>query len=404
MKKSSARTCFVVALCVGISCWIFSLSKLLAVDFSRALGTQVGLSWNEVPICDALNRLATQTKLPIWLDRRVDVYFSVSGTFQDATPAQILRELLTKVKADSDSKLDLELTRIDSALYVGPAEFAEHLRTLLALKREELKKAFSSATQKKWLSAHPLKWERGASPKEILTELCEERNVRISGLKRLPHDVWSEKTLPEISMLEAAVVILGQFGLTLEFADETATVAPLKLNLIHITRNYPKRVVSEEKKKAIVEDLPTTQFAEREKEKKIAVRGILEVHEFLEKSEARFPILGGFTPAQLGMYAGMEKSPNMGRTQTGIDRSLQRFSGTITAPFYPALKQLCAQQGMTLEADADALLNAGVDFEKIVTVKFQEATVEELFQQVAEAGGCAAEVRGDRVILRLLKK
>ncbi|MDO4630186.1 MAG: hypothetical protein Q4C70_13485, partial [Planctomycetia bacterium] len=147
---------------------------------------------------------------------------------------------------------------------------------------------------------------------------------------------------------------------------------------------------------------------------------ILEVHEFLEKSgngkgfvsgsetgSASDSItkigvtVGGFTAAQLGIHAGTGKSGNAGRTPTGVDRSLQRFSGTFTAPFYTAMKHLCTQQGMTLEADTDALVDAGINLEKNITVTFQEATVEELFQQVAEAGGCVADVRGNRVILRL---
>lgn len=400
MKKSWIITCLTVAFGVGFDWVISPSSELSAAEFSRALETRVGLSWNEVPIRDALNRFGSQTEIPIWLDRRVDVNFPVSGTFQNATPIQVLREALMEKETS-----DFGMTQIDGALYVGPTAFVERLRTLLALKREELEDAFSPATQKKWLTARPLEWERGATPREILTELCEERKFRLSGMKLLPHDVWTENVFPEMSALEAVTVILGQFGLTLEFTEskksgEVATIVPLKLSTVHLTRNYPTRTVTEEKRNVIQEAVPTTRFAEREKDKKTVVRGILEVHEFLQKSDAEYLTVGGFTPAQLGMHTGTGKPGNAGRTPTGVERSLQRFSGTITAPFYPALKQLCDQQGMTLEADTDTLVEVGVELERIVTVKCQEATIEELFQQLAEAGGCVAEVRGDRVILQ----
>ncbi|MDO4630526.1 MAG: hypothetical protein Q4C70_15210, partial [Planctomycetia bacterium] len=114
MKKSSVSTCMEYMVCGirqgGLAVWgififsfsfgmglggkFLSISEVSATEFSRALEARVGLSWNEVPLRDALDRFGTQTDIPIWLDRRVDINFPVSGTFQNATPIQVLRETL----------------------------------------------------------------------------------------------------------------------------------------------------------------------------------------------------------------------------------------------------------------------------------------------------------------------
>ena len=78
------------------------------------------------------------------------------------------------------------------------------------------------------------------------------------------------------------------------------------------------------------------------------------------------------------------------------------MSGKMEGPFFPILKQLCQNQGLELECDADALVRAGVDLEKRVKVEVKEVSLEELLQKLAEDTDCKVTKQGDKV--RLEKK
>ncbi|MBR0193434.1 MAG: hypothetical protein IJQ31_15350 [Thermoguttaceae bacterium] len=373
---------------------LLSASFCFADAFSRVLEKPVGISWEGAPVRDAFNRIHDQTGVPIWVDRRVVPDAKITGSFQNATLPQILREA---VYSDFLKDQDLELTQTGSLLYVGPKSFAQMIRTLCELKREELKANLKSPEQKKWLADHALKWERLAEPKAILKDLAEEENLTVKGLKSVPHDLWPEKSFPVVCPLDAFLLILGQFDLTLSFTKDGAEIVPLDPEEIVLTKVYSAKKASGKKLAAVKEAFPGTKI--KQKSEKVQVRGLAEVHEFLasDSGAAGQISVGGFTLAQLG------GGTASGRTPEGVDRSLEVYSLKFALPFWPAMKQLCKQQNLELEADTDELVAAGIDLAQVVSVEVKNASLERIFQEIANAAGCEARLVGNKVIVKAKK-
>jgi len=371
---------------------LFAASFCFADAFSRALEQPVGIRWEGAPVRDAFNRIHDQTGVPVWVDRRVVPDARITGSFQNATLPQILREA---VHSDFLKAQDLELTQTDSLLYVGPRPFAQLLRTLRELKREELKAALKSPEQKKWLTPHSLKWDRLAEPRAILKDLAEEEDLTVKGLKTVPYDLWPEKSFPVVCPLDAFLLVLGQFDLTLSFTKDGAEIVPLVPEEIVLTKIYSAKKVSSKKLAALKEAFPETKI--KQKSEKVQVRGLAEVHEFLtadsKVADGQIAV-GSFTLAQLGGGAS-----SAGRTPDGVDRSNEVFSLKFSLPFWPAMKQLCKQQNLELEANTDELVAAGIDLAQVVSVDVKNASLEKIFQEIAKAAGCEAKLEGNKVVV-----
>lgn len=374
---------------------LLAASFCFADAFSRALEQPVGIQWEGSPVRDAFNRIHNQTGVPIWVDRRVVPDVKITGSFQNATLPQILREALY---SDFLKEQDLELTQTGALLYVGPKSFTQILRTLCELKREELKENLKSSEQKKWLNDHPLKWDRLAEPKAILNDLAEKENLTVKGLKLVPHDLWPEKSFPVVSTLDAFLLILGQFDLTLSFTKDGAEIVPLVPEEIVLTKVYSAKKASSKKLAAVKEAFPGTKI--KQKAEKVQVRGLAEVHDFLASDSGASGQLsvGSFTLAQLG-----GGTSSAGRTPEGVDRSMEVFSLKFSLPFWPAMRQLCKQQNLELVADTDELVAAGIDLEQIVSVDLKNVSLEKIFQEIAKAAGCEARLVGNKVIVKAKK-
>ena len=181
---------------------------------------KTGVLWDETPIREALTALEQQSGQTLWLDRRIDPAFPVSGTFQNASAEQILQEALRP----SPFRVS-QLT--DGLLFTAPENTAILLRTLLAKKRHELRENLPSSDQKKWLTERSVAWDHLTEPKAVLEKLAKTMKFEIRDLSKLPHDLWPERPPMHISGLDAALLILIQFDLTLEFTSEGVKTVPL---------------------------------------------------------------------------------------------------------------------------------------------------------------------------------
>lgn len=374
---------------------LLAASFCFADAFSRALELPVGISWEGASVRDAFNRIHEQTGVPIWVDRRVVPDVKITGSFQNATLPQILREA---VYSDFLKEQDLELTQTGSLLYVGPKSFTRMLRTLCELKREELKENLKSAEQKKWLTDHRLQWERLAEPKMILEELAEKENLAVKGFKSVPHDLWPEKSFAVVCPLDAFLLILGQFDLTLAFTKDGAEIVPLNPEEIVLTKVYSAKKLSQKKLAAVKEAFPETKI--KQKQEKVQIRALAEVHEFLASDSKTMEHIsvGSFTLAQL-----RGGTSSAGRTPEGVDRSIEVFSLKFSAPFWPAMKQLCKQQNLELAADTDELVAAGVDLAQVVSIDVKNVSLEKIFQEIAKEAGCEARLVRNKVIVKAKK-
>lgn len=365
-------------------------------EFRQALTEPLGLTWNSTPISKILPLLEKQTGTAIWVDRRIDANLPLTFSAQETTIPELLLAVARETTGESAEFLNphvanLGVSQTGSFLYVGPETFARRLRTLVNLKKDELKSELPPTAQKNWLKEKAVSWERLSEPQKLLKELAEERNLKIRGLKSVPHDLWPARSLPPTSALELALLILGQFDLTLNFNDSGAEVIPLKLKSVVVTKSYSASQISSEKRRLIEKERPETRFTE--KGKKILVCGILEVHEFLASGAS----------AKNGLSPGAFPAPRQSRPSPARSNAAslenQRLSGKIQGPFLPFVVQLCQQKGLKLTMDETAFHEKGINLQTNIQLEVKNATVEETFQKMAEEIGAHAKIEGDRLIL-----
>ena len=372
------------------------ISWRTGTEFRQSLTGEIGLTWESVPISKILPLLEKQTQIAIWTDRRIDKNLPVTFSAQQTTIPSFLKDITRQTAQKPTEFLNLHsanlgLSRTDSFLYVGPIPFVNHLRTLLEIKKDELKKSLSPVDQKKWLKEKVISWDRLTEPRMILTELAEERGLEIRGLKNIPHDLWPARSLPPISALELSLLILGQFDLTLEFSSSEALIIPLNLKSVVLTKSYPLRQVSSRKRGLIEKEAPETRFAE--KGSQTLVRGILEVHEFLSSGAMAEK---GFS---IGGFPSIPPNHAASRTSPASDLNLQRLSGKIQGPFLPFVSQLCQQKGLKLIMDETSFHEKGIDLRQNILLEVENATVEETFRKMAEEIGIQAKIEGENLIL-----
>ncbi len=76
-----------------------------------------------------------------------------------------------------------------------------------------------SGIQRKYLLPKRLVWEDLATPRELVAQLARENGLKITGLEKVPHDLWAAADLPPISLVDRLTLIAIQFDLTFAVAD-----------------------------------------------------------------------------------------------------------------------------------------------------------------------------------------
>src|SRR5262249_2683875 len=144
----------------------------------------------------------------ILLDRRLDPTASLRA---DAG-GEMLGDFLERLAAGSHSGAVL----VGNTVYLGPATAASKLRTLVALRTQELssKGEIPGGRRGGLARTASFRWDELDRPAELLTRLAEHYQLKIEGLDLVPHDLWGGAVLPEAGAAEALSLVLIQFDLT----------------------------------------------------------------------------------------------------------------------------------------------------------------------------------------------
>lgn len=198
--------------------------------FQQALRKPLSVYWPSSPIRDALMRLSRQERIAIFLDRRIDPHMNVDYQPQGVAP---LAELLKDFAASQI----LGVASIGSVVYLGPAETAAKLPTLLELRRQELRKLPPTAARR-MAESLAVQWETLTTPQELFDRVEHEYRVRISDKELAPHDLWPEADLPPMSFSERMTLLLAGFQLTYEYADRGSAIRLTRIpDQMTMTRN-----------------------------------------------------------------------------------------------------------------------------------------------------------------------
>ncbi len=159
-----------------------------------------------------LKRLSEQSGLTVLRDRRLDPHqlceFSVDGG-----------TLRSVINAITQQFADASYEQTDELLYIAPAQAARRYSLLPDLFDEQMKLVkgrWKADTISKVRRSYNLKWQQLTSPREILEDLSQQSGLVFVNLDDVPHDLWSELQLPELSFDRCALTVLNQFDLTIQ--------------------------------------------------------------------------------------------------------------------------------------------------------------------------------------------
>jgi hypothetical protein len=188
------------------------------------------IHWQGVPLRDAAARIGGLFGDRVFIDRRIDPATSISLDINAAAAGDVLRAIA--------ANHGLGVSRFDKLLYLGPRAAAERLRTLAALRSDDifrLREDLKAPLDRR----RPISWPRLTEPRSLVAQFVEQRGWKLDNLEAIPHDLWPAGELPAISFAEQLTVLLVGFDLTFELqpGQKTVRIVPLK-GPVAIHRRY----------------------------------------------------------------------------------------------------------------------------------------------------------------------
>jgi hypothetical protein len=293
------------------------------IELQRRLAQPVDILWSRNPLRSAVASLSQAQQVAILIDRRVD-----PGQRLDLAIKGVPMEAALKTIAQ---RCGLGVGRLGPVVYLGPPADAEQLAPLAAA-FERAVRQLPTVAQRKFFQSQALRWEDLSTPRDLLAELAQQSGVEIVGLKQVPHDLWAAADLPPMSLVDRLTLIAVQFDLTFKASDDGE-----RIELIPAP-------ISEKHRE------PTAHPA------------------------------AASAPKPSPKARGAEPAPSIERLR------IQRL--TVRAePLGPVLRQLADRLGLELRIDEKAIAAAGISLDQRVSLKIENATVDELFRQLLKSTG-----------------
>ena len=336
-----------------------------------ALEQPLFASWKNTEFREALTKLGQQRRVTVILDRRIDPNRIFSFTATGQSLREGLRDLAEQARA--------ECVFTSHCVYLGPPMACARLQVILDMKSREIDKLTSRWRAREKLSTwgtKPVHWEDLAEPRAVLESLAEVRGLTLTGLDRLPHDLWARAEFPPLPTTEALSLILVQFDLsfTLQTDGKTLEIVPISDDLI-VSRCWAASNRLEQQ---------LGQFAELKKQRngpEVEVRGTWK--QLTELTTKLGPLAQRYRPPL---------PPPVPLSQRRI---------TLTAENVPlsAILEQLADSGIRLEYDREQFTQAGIDLNQTVSVSVQQARIEEFLDTILEKVPITPRVEGEMIHL-----
>ncbi len=207
------------------------LEWLTGLDVDKQLAQHVSVELSHAPLRPRVANLARLHRISLLLDRREDPGRLVDFAAKDMTLEQVYRGLA--------AKQGMGFCRLGPVGYFGPSAVCEKLRTLAALRRDDLGR-LPATVRSTWTKPVAWQWDDLATPRELLEQLAAEGHVKLVGLDLVPHDLWAAAQLAPLALVDRLTLVAAEFDLTFQFDDEgqTVTLVPWPDQVV-IERQYP---------------------------------------------------------------------------------------------------------------------------------------------------------------------
>jgi hypothetical protein len=340
---------------------------LTGTPLRKKLEQSESIAWSGQPLREALSGFSQAHRVAVLIDRRVDPGQPMEVSLVDKPLADCLATV-----AESRG---LGLSLCESVVYLGPPATAHRLRTIIELRKQELRERMGPQ-KLAWLQGKPWRWDDFATPRGLLADLAKEGRFEILGLESVPHDLWAGADLPPLGFVERLSLVLAQFDYTWRWGpgEREIQIEPMPAE-VWLERSYPGGSKAEELAQKLAKALPGA--ATRISEGKVVVRATVEQHEQID--------------------SGVIRTPKASATN---EESLERRTFTLTATNQSVksiLDTLKENVGLELRVDATRLRQSGRTLDKLVSVKVKEATLDETLKAVLTPAGLSFRRTGKSV-------
>ena len=340
-----------------------SAQWLVGQAFQQQLQKPLEANWSGASLRRITQRIASNQRICIVLDRRIDpdqlVDFRASGNSLERSLEQLARQL------------NLGYCKIGPCIYLGPRSTTARLATVSEVKRQELSKAPDRLKQRLTASTG-WQWKRLSTPNDLLQQQVRAAGLSLAPTDQLPHDLWTDQTLPPLDFSQRMSILLAGFNLTFTLNTTTGQLQLIRLpEKVSLTRHYSKRLspANLAKVKTRFPSLVIKQTGDR-----LEVRGSQEEHELLAR------LLRGET---------------IRRTVT--KPSEKRFTlRVMQAPAAAIIDSVVQQQKYRIRLEP----NVAERLKTLVNLDLTEATLDELLRKTLEPLGLTYQLENQQLTIR----
>lgn len=181
-----------------------------------------------------MQRLASAGDFTLWLDRRIDRQQRFNAHIVD----QSLERTLSAVLAECDCGF----TKLAGLVYVGPTQATAALHALIKQARLPLRR-LPSNVRRSWTHADTVSWPRLSEPRALVRMWLAEAKIELVGDQQIPHDLWTEQSLPAMPLVDRLVLTLVGFDLTCRITDggKRCEIVPIDYDGMELSQISPTK-------------------------------------------------------------------------------------------------------------------------------------------------------------------
>jgi hypothetical protein len=384
-RYATAVRCFSLVLLVANRCCTATAygqsnaSSLSGSPLAHRLETRVSITWEGQQLGQALARLGEAQKIALWLDRRVDPDTPLDITATDRTLPEVLDEI--------GQPHGWSASVFAGIVYFGPRQTAEDLATLAALARQRLANA-PAASRASWLKAETWSIPRLSQPRELLRDLVQSAGATLTGDEQISLDLWPDRKLPALAVIDRAVLVLSGFDLTCQVSENgrQLQVVPIK-RPVQITRDYSVSSSRAADVERVLQQLSAQNIERRGA--RLVVSARVEAHEAIAAA------LRGRPP----VAAPPRKMPK------SVDEPQQRYSLRVdNKPVGAVVDQLAKQLKFEVFWEEGASTNSQQIRATLVSCNVRDVDADALLRAILEPAKLSFEREGGTVTIRRTKE
>lgn len=354
---------------VGAALPVASHGRGPASSHARLDSPAAASRWERDALRDALRLLADLHQVDIFLDRRINPDAKVSGSF----PASSLGNLLEAIGGD----LGFSVTSIDSVAYLGPAATARRLRTLDTLRRSEVRK-LPPRWAGRLLAKDTFTWGDLASPRGLVEQVCRRAGVSLTNKEQIPHDLWAANRLSHVTRATQLTILLAGFDLTFDCRnDGTILLRPIREDerwehVYRLPAGGPRLV---------------EQLGRRLPSATLTVDGNqLHVAAWVEEHEV----------VQEWLKHG-RRPPESARRVAETVQERRYHMRVVRRPLSEVLREIERNTAYRFDADQEAITEADLSLERLVSFEVQEVDLDGLLKALEEQSGLVFRRDGTKI-------